>query len=53
VSASFGSFPVAHIRVDTMILSAALAVVVGLSAGALPALHAARLPVAEGLRREA
>jgi putative ABC transport system permease protein len=53
VSASFGSFPAPHIRFHTAIFSAAMSVVVGIAAGALPALHAARFPVAEGLRREA
>ena len=52
VSASFGSFPVPHIRADTIVFSAVMALLVGIVAGALPALHAARLPVAEGLHRE-
>jgi putative ABC transport system permease protein len=52
VSHSFGSFPEPHIHPATAALSGAAAVLVGVLAGVIPALHAARLPVAEGLRRE-
>jgi putative ABC transport system permease protein len=52
VAASFGSFPRPVIRTETMLLAAATSVLVGIAAGVLPALRAARMPVAEGLRHE-
>jgi putative ABC transport system permease protein len=53
VSRSFGSFPAVSIRADTALLAASMAVAVGLVAGLVPARSAARIPIAEGLRREA
>lgn len=53
VARSFGSFPEPVLAVDTFVLSAVAALLVGLLAGAVPALRAAHLPLAEGLRRVA
>jgi putative ABC transport system permease protein len=52
IAQSFGSFPHAVIRVDTALWAAAMALLVGIAAGVLPARSATRLEVAEGLRRE-
>jgi putative ABC transport system permease protein len=51
VSQSFGAFPEPVLSPETLALSASAAVLVGLLAGAVPAIRAARLPLAEGLRR--
>ncbi|MCC6559216.1 MAG: FtsX-like permease family protein [Polyangiaceae bacterium] len=51
VSTAMGAFPRPTLQPATLALSAALALIVALLAGALPALRAARLDVAEGLRR--
>jgi putative ABC transport system permease protein len=53
VAQSFGSFPEPVLSVTTLVLSTAAALAVGLLAGALPAVRASRLIVAEGLRRVA
>ncbi len=52
VRQSFGGFPDPVLSTGTLVLSAAAALAVGLLAGVLPALRAARIPLAEGLRRE-
>lgn len=53
VAQSFGAFPAPVISVRTFVLSGLAALVVGLLAGAWPAVRASRLPLAEGLRRVA
>lgn len=53
ISKSFGAFPEPVIAVETLVWSAAAALVVGLLAGALPAARVSRLAVAVGLRRVA
>jgi putative ABC transport system permease protein len=52
VAKSFGAFPPAVIRADTALLAVAMSLFVGIAAGVVPARMAARLEVAEGLRRE-
>ena len=52
VAQSFGAFPAAVIRFDTAIMAVGMALMVGILAGIAPARSAARLEVAEGLRRE-
>jgi putative ABC transport system permease protein len=51
VARSFGAFPRAVLHPETLVIGGAASILVGVLAGALPALRAARLPVAEGLRR--
>ena len=53
VAANFGSLPPAVIRIDTVFSAGAMAVLVGVLAGVLPARAAMRIQIAEGLRREA
>jgi putative ABC transport system permease protein len=51
VSKVFGPMPKVAVTPLTFALGAGASIVVGLAAGLLPAIKAARLPVAEGLRR--
>ncbi len=53
VQEQFGTLPEIRVRAGTVILAAAAALLVGLAAGALPALRASRLAIAEGLRKVA
>jgi putative ABC transport system permease protein len=53
VAASFGSFPEPALTPRTIILAVCAALSVGIVAGVWPARRAARMPVAEGLRRVA
>ncbi|RKH29822.1 ABC transporter permease [Corallococcus sicarius] len=53
IAAQFGQLPDHLMRGRTLVVSALAAVVVALLAGLGPALRAARLPVAEGLRKVA
>lgn len=49
----FGAFPDVQLRTATLALAAGAVLCVALLAAALPAIRAARIPVAEGLRKEA
>ena len=53
VRRSFGGFPDPVISTRTLLLATVASLVVGLLAGSLPALRASRIPLAEGLRKEA
>jgi putative ABC transport system permease protein len=53
VSKSFGSLPAPVLSPSTLAFAGGASLLVGLAAGALPAIRAGRLPVAEGLRRVA
>ncbi|HEY3358953.1 MAG TPA: FtsX-like permease family protein [Polyangia bacterium] len=53
VAKRFGALSPPTIDPQTLVLAAAVALAVGLLAGVLPAVHAARLPIAEGLRQTA
>lgn len=53
VARSFGAFPEPVLSPATFALSALAALMVGLLAGTIPAARAAKLPLAEGLRRVA
>jgi putative ABC transport system permease protein len=48
--ATGGVFPVFKVSGETMVLQAACALVIGLAAAVMPALQAARVRIAEGLR---
>ncbi|CAB3796050.1 ABC transporter permease [Paraburkholderia fynbosensis] len=48
--ATAGVFPVFHVSRETMLLQAACALVVGITAAIIPALQAARVRIVEGLR---
>lgn len=53
ISSQFGATPAISVRSGTVLLAAGAALLVGVAAGVLPALRAARIPVAEGLRKVA
>jgi putative ABC transport system permease protein len=53
VAARMASFPKPSLEASTVVLGVVAATLVGLLAGVVPAVKAARIPVAEGLRRVA